>query len=113
MEYVTQQSRLGDAYIWAKLGNQRKARQYSVRPTNDDRIVIQEGYGGKGSIGIFDFEGRGVFATSGAHFPFLAGAKPYQFPLDFVRAAMGACPALDAETEYNGVTFRSTIRMVS
>ena len=78
-------------FVTAKLAGMRKAREWMVMPTSDDRIVVQA----DAAIGIFDWRsGKGRLSTKGGYFPHLAIAKAYVFPPDFVRACMQACPSL-------------------
>jgi hypothetical protein len=77
--------------VVAKLASMRKAREWIVMPTSDDRIIVQS----EGAIGIFDWRsGKGRLSTKGGYFPHLAVAKAYVFPPDFVRACLQACPSL-------------------
>lgn len=62
-----------------------------VMPTSDDRIIVQA----DSAIGIFDWRsGKGRLSRKGAYFPHLATAKPFVFPLDFVRGCLQACHSL-------------------
>lgn len=88
--------------VTAKLGNMRKPRDWLVRPTDDGRIMVQA----ENAIGLFDFRTRqGVLNTKGGYFPHLnpmLGAKPFEFPAEFVSACLEACPALDSQTVLGG-----------
>lgn len=70
----------------------RKPQEFAVNPTSDDRIMVQSDK----AIGLFDYRtGLGVLNTKGCYFPHLsraAGAVTYQFPPEFVAAALEACP---------------------
>lgn len=82
--------------VVAKLAGMRKARTWMVMPTSDDRIIVQA----EGAIGIFEWRtGKGRRTTRGGHFPHLAIAKAYVFPVDFVRACLQACPSLGGANE--------------
>jgi hypothetical protein len=98
--------------VRGKLAGQRKARDWSVRPVDDGSIIVQ----GDGCIGQFDFKTRqGVLNIKGEYFPHLSralGAKPYEFPAEFVRLCLEACPALDSESSRGGVTVVNTIRTI-
>jgi hypothetical protein len=53
--------------------------------------------------------------TKGEYFPHLSpalGAKPYEFPAEFVRLALEACPGLDSESTRGGVTVVNTVRTI-
>lgn len=87
------------ATVVAKLGSMRKAREWSVRPTSDDRIIVQT----EGAIGIFEWrKGVGALCTSGGTYAHLAVARPFAFPLDFVQACLRECPSLGGETIHAG-----------
>jgi hypothetical protein len=102
---------LGGRYVHAKLATMRKAREWSIQPTSDDRIIVQTGYGSKGAIGIFGFDGVGRLTTKGAHFPHLALATPYTFPAGFVAACLDVSQPLDSESTYGGVTVAHTVQV--
>lgn len=77
--------------VIAKLAGMRKIREWIVMPTSDDRIIVQT----DGAIGIFDWRsGNGRLTTKGGYFPHLAIAKPFVFPVEFIRACLQACPSL-------------------
>lgn len=99
-------------HVKGKLAGQRKAREYSVQPTSDDRIIVQA----DGCIGIFDVHnGKGYFNTKGGYFLHLnamLGAKPYAFPAEFVRLCLEASPALDSTVTRGGVTVHTTVKML-
>ena len=104
---------LGGRSVIAKLGNQRKPRAYLVQATSDDRIIVSEGYGSKGSIGCFDMQGRGVMTFEGAHFPHLRLARPFAFPPEFVRTCIDVAHPLDSETDTGrGVIVANTVRVI-
>lgn len=96
--------------ITAKLPGMRKAREWSVMPTDRDRILVQTG----GAIGIFDFRtGAGKLCTRGGYFPHLAIAKPYVFTTEFVRECLRVCPSLGGETHLTpGHVVEHTVRDV-
>lgn len=84
----------------------RKAEEFTVKPRDTGNSVIVQS---KLSIGEFDIKtGRGRLFTHpkamayGPGFPHLAAATPYDFPPDFVAAALAACPSLGGETELFG-----------
>lgn len=99
--------------VRGKLAGQRKARDWSIQPVDDGSIIVQS----DGAIGQLDFRTRrGVLNTRGEYFPHLhaaLGAKPYEFPAEFVRLALEACPGLGSETSRGGVTVVNTIRTIS
>jgi len=81
--------------ITAKLAGMRKAREWTVMPMADDRILIQT----DGAIGVFDWRTReGRLCVRGGYFPHLAAASPFTFPQNFVTACLAACPSLGGET---------------
>ena len=96
--------------VRGRLAGQRKARDWIIMPQDDGAIIAQA----DGAIGRFDFRTRqGVLNTRGEHFPPLSplmGAKPYEFPAEFVRLALECCPALDSESSRGGVTVVNTVR---
>lgn len=104
---------LGGRYVFAKLGSQRKEREYLVQATDDDRIIVSEGYGSKGTIGTFKVDGsEGRITFAGAHFPHLALARPFTFPPEFVRTCLDVCQPMDAETTDLGCTVAHTVRVI-
>ena len=81
--------------VTAKLAGMRKAREWSVMPTSDDRILVQT----IGAVGIFDWRtGAGRLCTRGGYFPHLAVAKAFTFSAEFVIACLRVCPSLGGET---------------
>jgi hypothetical protein len=98
--------------VRGKLAGQRKARDWSIQPVDDGTIIVQ----GDGCIGQLDFRTRkGVLNIKGEYFPYLSpalGAKPYEFPAEFVRLALECCPALGSESSRGGVTVVNTIRTI-
>jgi len=87
------------ATVVAKLGSMRKTRAWSVRPTSDDRIIVQA----DGAIGIFEWrQGTGALCTTGGTFAHLAVARPFAFPPEFVQACLRECPSLGGETVHAG-----------
>jgi hypothetical protein len=99
-------------HVRGKLAGQRKARDWSIQPVDDGSIIVQA----DGAIGQFDFRTRrGVLNVKGEYFPHLRpelGAKPYEFPAEFVRLALEACPGLDSESTRGGVTVVNTVRTI-
>jgi hypothetical protein len=80
-------------HVTAKLGNMRKPQDFVVYPGKDgEDLVVQSDK----SIGKFNREtGKGVLNTKGCYFPHLTsflGAKPYDFPMDFVVSCVLAQP---------------------
>lgn len=98
--------------VRGKLAGQRKARDWTVQPVDDGSIIVQA----DGAIGQLDFRTRrGVLNVKGEYFPHLSpalGAKPYEFPAEFVRLALEACPGLDSESTRGGVTIVNTIKTI-
>lgn len=98
--------------VVGKIGNLRKERTFSVQPQSDGNICVQA----DGVIGVFDFRTRkGVLNTKGGYFPHLSaalGARPFEFPAEFVAACLEACPAQDSETTRGGVTIVNTIEVI-
>lgn len=98
--------------VRGKLAGQRKARDWSISPVDDGSIIVQA----DGAIGQLDFRTRkGVLNVRGGYFPHLSrvlGAKPYEFPTEFVRLALECCPALGSESSRGGVTVVNTIRTI-
>jgi hypothetical protein len=98
--------------VRGKLAGQRKARDWSIQPVDDGTIIVQA----DGAIGQLDFRTRrGVLNTRGEYFPHLSaalGAKPYEFPAEFVRLALECCPALGSESSRGGITVVNTIRTI-
>lgn len=82
-------------------------------PTNQEGVLIVQA---DKAIGQFDFRTRkGVLNTKGEYFPYLnaaLGAKPYEFPDEFVKLCLEACPSLDGETSRGGVTVMHTVRTI-
>lgn len=111
---------LGSRSVMAKLGNQRKVRAYMVQATSDDRIIVSEGYGSKGTIGTFAVDAgntrtgtpNGLLTFEGAHFPHLALARPFEFPRAFILACLEACQSLDSEATQGGVTVMHTVQVI-
>ena len=99
-------------HVKGKLANMRKPQEFIVQPVDDGSIMVQSDK----SIGQFDFRtGKGVLNTKGSYFPHLSralGAVEYEFPADFVKAALAACPPLDSETTRGGVTIVNTIKTI-
>jgi hypothetical protein len=98
--------------VRGKLATMRKPRDWSVSPVDDGSIMVQA----DGAIGQFDFRSRkGILNTKGEYFPHLSpalGAKPYEFPAEFVRLCLEACPGLGSESSRGGVTVVNTIRTI-
>lgn len=96
--------------VEGKLGKMRKTRTWSVMPTSEEgRLIVQA----DGAIGTFDFRtGKGRLNTKGEYFPHLAVAAPFDFPPEFVRACLEACPSLDGETTRGGVTIAHTVEII-
>jgi hypothetical protein len=98
--------------VRGKLATMRKPRDWSVSPVDDGSIMVQT----NGAIGQFNFRSRqGVLNTKGEYFPHLSpalGAKPYEFPAEFVRLCLEACPGLGSESSRGGVTVEHTIRTI-
>jgi hypothetical protein len=100
-------------HVVGKLGTMRKPQEFSVMPSDDgETLVVQSDK----SIGRFNFKtGEGVLNIKGCYFPHLSGfmgAKPYTFPAEFIAACLAACPALDSETSFGGVTFVNTVKTI-
>lgn len=100
-------------HVRGKLGRQRKPQEYVVLPRSDGKILVQADT----AIGTFDFRTRkGVLNIKGSTFAHLGtflGAEPYEFPAEFVRLALEACPAQDSETTRGGVTVVNTVQVIS
>lgn len=98
--------------VTAKLGGQRKARQWSVQPVDTGELIVQT----EGAIGKFwPQTGKGVLNLKGGYFPHLAafmGATEFEFPEAFVAACMAACPEPGGETSFGGVTFVHSVRTI-
>lgn len=98
--------------VVGKLAKMRKPQTFSVMPRSDGTIQVQSDK----SIGVFDFRTRkGVLNTKGCYFPHLnavLGAVEFEFPVDFVKAALAACPAQDSETSRGGVTIVNTVKVI-
>jgi hypothetical protein len=98
--------------VTAKLANQRKERDWLVSPCDDGTIIVQA----DGCIGQFDFRTRkGILNLRGGYFVHLhpqLGAQRYEFPANFVRECLEACPALDSQTSLAGgaVIVENTVR---
>jgi hypothetical protein len=76
----------------AKLGKMRKPQEFVAFIDNaTGKIIVQSDK----SIGLFDPEtGKGILNIKGSYFIHLnvvLGAKPFQFPPDFVEMAKTAC----------------------
>jgi len=99
-------------HVVGKLANMRKPQEFLARPASDGTIYVQSDK----STGRFDFRMRkGVLNTKGdtfAHLHPYLGAVEYEFPVDFVKACLAACPALDSETTAGGVTFVNTVKVI-
>lgn len=98
--------------VRGKLAAMRKPRDWSVSPVDDGSIMVQA----DGAIGQFNFRSRkGILNTKGEYFLHLSpalGAKPYEFPAEFVRLCLEACPGLGSESSRGGVTVEHTIRTI-
>lgn len=98
--------------VRGKLGRMRKPRDFSVHPMDDGRIMVQADK----AIGTFNFRTReGVLNTKGEYFVYLdprLGAERYTFPAEFVKLCLEICPALDSETEKNGVIVVNTVKVI-
>ena len=104
---------LGGSAVIGKLGKMRKDQDFIVRPASDGSIYIQSDK----STGKFDFRTRkGVLNTKGttfAHLNAFMGAVEFEFPPDFVRACLAACPSLDGETDTGrGVIVSHTVKVI-
>jgi len=107
--YPVRVGALGGRYVIGKLGNMRKDRDWLVQATDDDRIIVQA----DGAIGVFDVSGaNGRLCTTGGYFPHLAIARPFEFPRDFVRAALEIAHPMDSETHACGVIMQNTVRVI-
>lgn len=99
-------------HVVGKLHKMRKAQEFTVQPASDGTLFVQSDK----SIGKFDFKtGKGVLNVKGSYFPHLSpvlGAFAFEFPTDFVKACLEACPALDSETSRGGVTVVNTIKVI-
>lgn len=99
------------ARVVAKIANMRKPQDFSVSPMSDGRIMVQSDK----SIGTFDFRTcKGVLNTKGCHFPHLhpaLGAAEFEFPPEFVKECLTACPALDSVSDVGGVLIHNTIEV--
>ncbi len=85
--------------VIAKLAGMRKIREWIAMPTSDDRIIVQT----DGPIGIFDWRsGNGWLSTKGGYFPHLAIAKPFVFPVEFIRACLRGPSFGGQHTECHG-----------
>lgn len=98
--------------VRGKLAGQRKPRDFSVHLRSDELLLVQ----GDGCIGTFDFRTRkGVLNTKGEYFPHLhpsMGARPFEFPAEFVKLCLEVCPALGSETTDGGITIVNTIEVI-
>jgi hypothetical protein len=98
--------------VKGKLAGQRKARTWSVRPADDGSIYVQA----DDATGRFDFRTRkGVLGLKGSTFLHLnraLGAIDFEFPEEFVRLCLEACPALGSESSRGGVTMVNTIKVI-
>lgn len=104
---------LGGRYVYAKLGKQRTEREYLVQATGDDRIIVSEGYGSKGTIGCFNVDGsEGRITFKGAHFPYLALATSFEFPAGFMAACLDVCQPLDKVTDHGCVVVNHTVQVI-
>lgn len=110
-EFTVEPSYFGQQVV-GKLAKMRKPQKFSVHPRSDGTIQVQSDK----SIGVFDFRTRkGVLNTKGSYFPHLSpalGAVEFEFPADFVKACLAACPAQDSETTRGGVTIVNTIQVI-
>jgi hypothetical protein len=111
MEYEVSFTNWG-GFVTGKLGKMRKDQRFHISPTSDGRIMVQS----PKSIGMFDFRtGNGVLNAKGAYFLHLnkvMGATEMEFPAEFVRACLEACPALDSETDTGtGCTLVNTVEV--
>lgn len=99
-------------HIKGKLGAQRKAQEYSVSPRSDGLYMVQSSK----AIGVFDpATGKGVLNIKGCYFAHLSatmGAKPYEFPKDFVTLAQEVCLTPGGETSRGGVTLVHTVTVI-
>jgi hypothetical protein len=98
--------------VRGKLANMRKPQTFIVQPASDGTIYVQS----EKSTGKFDFRTRkGVLNTRGttfAHLTPMLGAVEFEFPTDFVKACLEACPAQDSETTRGGVTVVNTVKVI-
>lgn len=97
--------------VVGKLARMRKPQRFRVWPTSDGKIMVQS----ERSIGMFDYRtGAGRLSVDGSYFHHLAVAPSYQYPVEFVRACLQACPALDGVTEVGGgaVVISNTVEVV-
>ena len=78
--------------VMARLGKQKKAREWFVMPVaGSDQLIAQT----DGAIGMFNFRtGVGVLCQRGGYFPHLRIAKPYSFPAGFVHDCLRECPSV-------------------
>lgn len=78
------------AKVTAKLGNMRKPQEFVVTRTDKGRYIVQSDK----SIGAFGDDSFGLLNIKGCYFTHLnqeLGAKPYQFPAQFVSECIEAC----------------------
>lgn len=97
--------------VTGKLATMRKPQRFRVWPTSDGKIMVQSDR----SIGMFDYRsGSGRLARDGSYFHHLAFAAPFEFPAEFVRACLQACPTLDGVTEMAGgaVVVSNTVEVI-
>lgn len=99
--------------VVGKLANMRKPQEFLVRPASDGTVYVQSDK----STGRFDFRTRkGVLNTKGTSFMHLnpvLGAVEFEFPADFVKACLAACPALDSVTDTGaGVILVNTVKVI-
>lgn len=116
--YPVKAGPMGGRYVIAKLANQRKAREWLVQPTSDDRIIVQGSKPDSGAysdcIGIFDVSGKnGRLCLAGGFFPHLSIARPFDFPAEFVRTCLDIAHPLDSETDTGcGVIVCNTVQVI-
>lgn len=76
--------------VSAKLANMRKPQDFTIYPRSKGSplMTVQSDK----SIGMFNVDtGNGMLNTTGCYFPHLSkamGAKPYQFPKEFVEKCL-------------------------
>jgi hypothetical protein len=111
-DFTVGASRFG-GHVTGKLHTMRKPQQFSVRPASDGTLYVQSDK----STGKFDFRtGKGVLNTKGTYFAHLSkalGAMDFEFPADFVKACLAACPALGSETDTGlGLVIVNTVEVI-
>jgi hypothetical protein len=78
-------------HVTAQLGTMRKPQEFSVMPGGDGGYIVQSDR----STGRFNAETRqgvlNIKGTSFYHLLEIGGAKPYEFPADFVAECVEAC----------------------